>query len=323
MDIYDPETGTTQKQPKQPKNQTGIFQRSLVNDWTPLWEKWLFFAIGLIGLEIIATIVEAILLAAFPQTYVTATIDGSEVTSINTLGSVAINFTSYTVLVIIFLLFLFLDGRKTGQKIFFDFSSGWTYLWGVCGFFALLVFQELMSLIYNFTIPNYGQNANQSSIIEMFSGYPFFIFVMTVFFAPFVEELTYRVGLVDTIGHKYKYRWFGIIFSAIIFGFIHFDWMLYLTRANYLMSEEVEQSVLDTINQEILMEWVNLPIYIGSGIILALTYTLTGKLACSMTAHMLLNLLSSISILITSSIASGDSSSATSAIALLFPLLSA
>ena len=73
----------------------------------------------------------------------------------------------------------------------------------------------LFSLMYS-GIPYYGSNDNQETITQSVGSNPVLMFFSVAIFAPICEELTYRIGLVDSIGHKK--RWLGVLLSSLIFG---------------------------------------------------------------------------------------------------------
>lgn len=285
MDIYDNDTNQSH-QYKEKVSKHGFFERSELNDWTPLWEKIAFFLLGFLGIKLYSLIVVRII---YITPLVTVTENGYV---ISTLGETLANFLVYLLLVLSFLGFIFFDRRKTYKRIFIDFKNPVTYIWGFVGFALVLAFQLALGNLFTATIPFYGSNSNQSSIETMTSSYPVMLFIMTVFFAPFVEELTYRCGLIDTIGHNYKFRWLGIILSGLIFGLIHADLITPYSELMYAYSENATNEVITQLRYSLYNELLNLPIYVGSGIFLGLTYAKSGKIASSMVAHFGVNLFS-------------------------------
>lgn len=296
MEIYNNDNKTTNTY-KDNLDKKPFFPRSDLNDWTPIWEKIVFFVLGFIGIRLFSSLITRII-------YVTPLVtikDG--IISLSLLGSVLINFFTYLLLVLSFCGLIFLDKRKTYKRIFFDFKKKETYLWALIGFGLVLGYQLALGNLFSATIPFYGSNANESGIEAMAKQYPILLFIMTVFFAPFVEELTYRVGLVDTFGHKYNLRWLGIILSAILFGLIHAD--ISGTYYSYMTSIALQEeaATIEAYKIAFYNELLNLPIYIGSGFFLGLTYAKSGKIASSMVAHLSVNLFSMISLFIQNAIA--------------------
>ena len=276
-----------------------FFPRSELNDWLPLWEKIVFFLLGYIGINIFSFILQRILFATPLAVFKNGLFLG-----FTTLGSVLINFFTYFLLVLSFCLFLFFDRRKTYKKFFSQFKCKSTYLYGLIGFGCILAFQLILGNIYQATIPFYGSNSNQNGIEEMTKAYPVLLFIMTVFFAPFVEELTYRIGIVDTIGHKYKFRWLGILASALIFGAIHANlFSAYINFTDIVSDSKATAEAIEQAKIAIYNEWLNLPIYIGSGFLLGLTYAKSGKISASFMAHMGVNMFSMIVTIIQNSLA--------------------
>ncbi len=269
MEIYNPETHESDEYRTEEPGDNGrvFFKRSLFNDWLPTWEKVTFFLIGLVGLQLLGTIFSLILMAV----------------NDSTLYNALVNFLTYLGIAVCFVLFFIFDKRGTMKRFWINVKDFKTYLYyGVITFFCIIGVEYVFSLLYYYNLPDiYGANSNQTSIESMTSAYPALMFFTTVFFAPFSEEISYRIGLVDSIGHKR--RWLGILLSAVIFGLIHFD---FTPTIYYAMYGEAEYYV------EMLNEWLNLPIYIAMGFCLAFSYAKSGNIMSSMTAHLINNLLS-------------------------------
>ncbi len=283
MEIYDPDKKKATEYEGEPGNEGRVFfKRSLFNDWLPAWEKVVFFAIGFVGLQILATIVSLCFMAI-----------GDEV-----LYTTLVNFVSYALLVAVFVLFMAFDKRGTIKKLWSNVREFKTYLpYGLIAFLCIIGVEYIFSLLYYYTVPDiYGANSNQSTIEIMVAEYPAMMFFELVFFAPFCEEIAYRIGLVDYLGHKK--RWLGVILASAIFGLVHFDISPTLYYAMYGMEEYYV---------EMLNEWLNLPIYMAMGFCLSFVYAKTGNIMSSMTAHACNNLLSFISLVAGASLVTGAS----------------
>lgn len=275
MEIYDPKTKKTRHyRPKKDGEDSRVFFKpSALNEWLPLWEKWAFFFLGFIGLQVLSLLI-SLLLSLTP------------VREDASLSSSLLNFLCYLLLTLFVLAFLFFDGRKTYKRFAKEFTEWKTYAYAVMGFVLILVVNYAFNAIYTAAgVTSYGDSENQQAIIGALGSSPALMVIATCLFAPFVEEFTYRIGLVDTIGHKN--RIVGIVFSAIIFGAIHFDW-------TSLLSYLVDRSTVPY--ETILNELLNLPVYVLSGAALAFTYAKSGKISSSMMGHFLNNTLSVISI---------------------------
>ncbi len=281
MEIFNNDDNSSEKYNDSTKERS-FFPRSELNDWLPLWEKIAFFLIGFLGLKLISLIISRIMVLTLLPT------------ENLTLAQVLVNFLTYLLLVLAFVGFIFLDKRKTYRKFINELKKPDTYVWALIGFGLVLGYQLLLGNLFSVSFSFYGNNNNESSIESMTSVYPVLMFIMTVFFAPFAEELTYRIGLVDTFGHKYKLRWLGIILSAIIFGCIHADIINCYNELVYYKEMEYSAEVIKEATYALYNEWLNLPIYIGSGFFLALTYSKSGKISSSMIAHMGVNMFSMI-----------------------------
>ena len=321
MEIYTPEQNNVENQnkPENQNNQKRTFAVSALNETTPLWKKVTFFCVGFLGLQVIALIVQLILMTTklFDRTTMSFTI----------LGSTLVNFITYVLICGILLLICFLGKDNAAKKIYTPFKKKETYTWGLVGFGLVLAINIFFSLIYNL-LPDFEQNANQMGINQMLSSYPFLVFIMTAIMAPIVEEITYRAGLCDLIGKKN--RWLGIILSAVLFGFIHFDFSPilsliapskgYYESAGQFVEYTAEQlAMLKEVNLHALfIELENLPVYIFSGIALAFVYCKTGNLSTSMFAHCLVNSYSFLSFIANKAMQNGGSDSITSAFRIFF-----
>lgn len=287
MELFNNDDSTTKKYVPD-NNIKGFFPRSELNDWTPLWEKLAFFLIGFLGLRLYSIIVQYIILA----TPLVSIKDG--VVTVSNMAYALINFFTYLLLVITFVLFIFLDKRKTYQRILNELKQPKTYLWALVAFGMVIALQNILSLSFSALFPFYGSNANQNSIESIFAASPVLIFIMTVFFAPFCEELTYRIGLVDTIGHKYNLRWLGIAISALVFGLIHADIINSYRNLAEGIASGLGDAEITNLKNNLYNELLNLPVYMFSGFALGFVYAKSGKITSSMMGHMGVNLLSMI-----------------------------
>lgn len=248
----------------------GLFSpldRNEYEELTPLWAKLCYFLIGFLGLNLIVLLVELILPSSF--------IDSEGYLTIG--GSVFLNVLSYVILAAVLIPLFLCSHRKDIKKFFAQFKGCKPWIWAAVGFAGILAVNMISNVInYAFDI---GSNTNQTSINDLVLHSPFPMFLMVVLCGPICEEITYRAGLMDLIGTKKK--WVGLVVSALIFGFIHFDWTCFFAGNSSL----------------ILVEFINLPVYILSGLILGFVYYKSGRLSSSMLAHIAVNLFSYLSIL--------------------------
>ena len=119
-------------------------------------------------------------------------------------------------------------------------------------------------------------NENQTMANELIKTYPFLAFMLLSFLGPIVEEFTYRVGLFTFLTRVHKVLAYAI--TIVIFAFIHFN---FLAKG---------ASMVD--------ELISLPVYIVSGATLCVLYDRFG-LSCSLTAHIVNNIISTLPILFT------------------------
>lgn len=223
-----------------------------------------------------------------------------------------LNFVAYFITTLGMLLFLFLYKKGYYLKLIFSgFKYARVYICGLIFFGLGLLIELLFSLVNTAIVTSiYGDvnlaNLNETSINNiMNSSYAFLMIIPVVLFAPIVEEFTYRLGLLDLIGKKHKIT--GLIVSSIVFGVIHFNGIIYilLMLLGYLdpsiLSGEIAEALgvegtvtMDYLAQQLVIEFLNLPIYILMGACLGLAYLTSGSVCGSIVAHMTNNLLSSI-----------------------------
>ena len=288
-----------------------VFQRSKLNEETPTWKKALYFLFGFIGLTLISVVVQYVFIALGYY--------DSSAKSFTLKGQVYVNFFTYLIAFIGFMLFIFLDSRKSYATIFGGYKKIKTVMiFAVIGL-GLIYFVNVISNVITNLSGLSSSNNNQTGISSIIQTSPVLGFFMVVIFAPICEELTYRAGLCDLIG-KNK-RWLGIVCSAVIFGFIHFDFTSiisvispatsYKDATGQIIQYTAEQ--LASNHQAALItlytELINLPVYILSGMVLAFIYCSSGELATSITAHSFINFISFISIIISNRMANYSSSS--------------
>ncbi len=159
-------------------------------------------------------------------------------------------------------------------------------------FFGSIVLSMISSAIYQaiFHTP-FESNNNQQLVEQLVKQFKIPSFFLVVVFAPFIEEILYRLFLLNSMK---KYPWVGIIVSALIFGFLHFDISsILLSLANSINSADFTE-----FTQLFMIETLNLPSYIFSGLVLAFAYRYTNTIYTSMTIHFVNNLISYVLIFI-------------------------
>lgn len=148
-----------------------------------------------------------------------------------------------------------------------------TILYGIVGFFAILLFQFVFNIFHGLIGLDSSGNSNQDSVVSLILNNPFFGFILVVVLSPLVEEITYRYFLFG--GLKKKKKWVAYVVSAFIFMFMH----SISSFSEYGLSEEL------------LKDFLYLPGYLTSGLILCCIYDKSENLGSSYIAHMLNNLL--------------------------------
>lgn len=233
------------------------------------------FLVGFLGQMILGVIVSVIVRTIYVSTHPGYTPEELQ----NYLSSVDTQFLLNSIIyVIVFVaLLLILGFRKKLPALFKSFAKWQAPVFGLVGFLAIFAAGMVYSLIVNaiFTAtgtPLPGVNANESSLRAMIAAWPLPCLLVFGLIGPFCEEVGYRVGLfgfMSRLGKPLAY-----ILSALVFGFIHFDW-----------------GCFGQGSAAIIREVTNINVYIGSGAALCYIYDRFG-FGASFTAHALNNLVS-------------------------------
>ncbi len=163
---------------------------------------------------------------------------------------VAINFMTYFILMMIF--FLWFSKTTVFKNIFLSFFNITKLKKALLYFLLLYGLLLLAGIIYETLGIVLEDNTNQDTITELTIDFPFLSIITFVFLGPIAEEITYRLGLFGLL-HRYN-RWIAFIVTALVFGFIHFDY----GSANYMN------------------ELLNMPLYILAGVVFAYIYEREG-----------------------------------------------
>lgn len=296
METYEPNQTPTSDKEECAQNRKGpFFRTSELNETTPVWKKVTLFVTGFLGLQVIAMMVQIIVM-------MTPLFD-KEQQNFTILGQTLVNFISYILLLALLLVIVFIGQDRMAKKVIRPFRKKETYLYGLLAFFVILLINIIFSYLSNL-IPDSSSNANQTGIESMMNAYPILVILMTVIIAPICEELTYRAGLLDLLGRRN--RLLGILISSLIFGLIHFDYTPILKlispdQGYYQGSEFIRYTAEQLANLKenylhaFYIELINFPVYLLSGITLAFAYCYTGHISTSMFAHFLVNAFSALS----------------------------
>ena len=241
---------------------------------TPFWKQLVFFLVGLGGLEIFG-----LLLSVIVQGVVIANHPGASTEELTKLLSepstlFVVNAGVYIVLAVVLSLIMWRHWPKLFQNM-----KGWVpYVAGLVGLVVILGTEMLYNVGASAILQSLGikpsGNANQSSIEIMSLAIPAgSIFVFGIL-GPFVEEVTYRVGLFGFLCRVNKA--FGYIVGMLIFAFIHFNWQAIWSPA---------------YDGALIVELVNLPPYLFAGAVFCFLYDRFG-FGASFSAHALNNLIS-------------------------------
>ncbi len=288
----------------------GVFKSNQLVETTSFAFKLILFLVGFLGLQAVAFIVSIMLQKVNDYSY-------------------WVNLVTYIIIFAIFAVLIFTNKNKAGLTFLKEFKDYKVYLYGLASFAIMFLINFIFNLAYS-KIPGYGENLNQNGVESFVSNNVlknFLLFFEIVIFAPFIEEFTYRLGLCGICSGKKRNYIIGIIVSSLVFGLIHFNaFTLYVSKVSIDAAIKIENAeaisslcsslgitisgnpldsqnidlITSKLNTLIMNEWLNLPIYIISGVILNLSYLLSGKLASSFTTHFTNNLFSYITMFIPS-----------------------
>lgn len=158
----------------------------------------------------------------------------------------AATFICYGLLAIIFVFFYFSNCKKIfSQLLNFD-----VIFRGILFGLLVIAIPNIYTALINPLFP-VGVNNNETLVREMVTIYPILSIIFAGLIGPLCEEFTYRISL---FGLLRKEKVLAYIATALIFGIIHFDFSSF------------------TNSSSLVVELVNLPNYIISGLILAYAY---------------------------------------------------
>ena len=227
----------------------------------PLRKQILYFSLGWLGFQVIATIIQITIGTIYSY--------ASGITVQEALRNLTfqmlINATAYIGLLVTLLLI----GNKDLFKIIKSFKQWQSYLAGAICFGSIIAFNIFYGLIVNLLKTPVSGNSNQQALETMDSLYPIISMVVFGFIGPICEELTYRTGLFSLL--KRKNRVVAYLVTIVVFALIHFDFT----------------ATKETIVNELL----NLPYYMFAAFAFSFTYDRFG-FAGSVTGHIINNVFS-------------------------------
>ncbi len=241
------------------------YKRSF-NSMLPLgpWREIILFLIGLVVLTIVANIIGTVALLIKSAQVVTPNMTQDELNEILTAYSESASYTllvndlAYTIIFAGMVLFLW----KDNVRLFKSFLS-YKVLVGLGIGLGMILLSSIWSMIANKL--GAEQNINQGAVESTVIASPALAILVTGLVAPFVEELTYRVGAFTFL------KRINVILAYVVvgalFGLIHIK-------------------DFSSVN-----EWLSYPSYVIAGLCLSFAYHKFG-FAASFSAHAFNNLLS-------------------------------
>ena len=233
------------------------------------WKQIVFFAVGLFGLTALQIAAQYVMAFAAGGVYGFDTIDYRTFLDSAT-ATMIINGVAYVGVLTAFVILSIGDL----QEIFKSFHGWKPFVAGLIGFASIIGFNIIYSTILTTTGIVSSTNANEQTVQSIVIAFPLASLLIIGAIGPICEELTYRVGLFSF------FRRINVILAyfvtMVVFAFIHFQF-----------------SSSDIVN-----ELLNLPYYAFAAFVFCFLYEQYG-FASSLTAHIVNNTYSVLSILVT------------------------
>lgn len=262
----------------EPNEKNPVLKKFRFMSFPPVYKQALLFVFGFILFNALGVIIELASFAALSLSAGTAAATAFVLSPGFLMLENALSF--LTILAASFLLLW--DDLK---PLFRSFGSWKPYLAGFIGCTAMMTFNFFYTLILASAGAPMDDNENQQAIVALVGNYPVVSLFIFGIVGPFMEELTYRVGLFGLI--RRRSRWAAYFVTILVFALIH---------ANLLAVKEVDGSlVFDAA--ALVNELLNLPVYLFAAAALTWLYEHFG-LAGSLSAHLFNNVLDVIGIIV-------------------------
>ncbi len=227
----------------------------------PFRKEIALFFIGLFGFQIVGLLVQLLITVIAASSFSNeadyeAFMDSAPVAA-------GVNFGVYLLLFISLTLVL----QKDNIKLAKTFKNWVVPVAAIVGFITIIIFNYSYNIFLSLIGYSINNNANESSIEAVVSSYPLMSILVFGIIGPICEEITYRVGLFTLLRRVNMFLGYAV--TIFVFAFIHFDF-----------------SSADIAN-----ELLNLPYYISAAAVFCVLYEKFG-FACSLSAHVINNLIS-------------------------------
>ena len=186
--------------------------------------------------------------------------------SIDTLPEIIISYGVITIFTVIVFYKEYIDDFKVFKEYFYEYNSVILKT-----FISMLIVIGIINLSIRLST-GVTTSTNQENINEMFLKSPIILSLMSIFYAPIVEESLYRGVLKKLISNKYLF----IIISGLLFGLVH---------------------VIDDYKS--IGDFMYILTYASLGMFLAYTYDKTKNIWCNIYLHFLQNFISIILLILT------------------------
>lgn len=139
----------------------------------------------------------------------------------------------YDLLLLTGCIFIYL---KTIVKDFKDFRKNFRYYFNnYAKYWFLNLGLMMISSIIISSLVNVDSSTNQQYIVSLLSKYPIYTFITTIFIAPILEELIFRL----TFRKIFKSDILFIFLSGLVFGILHFSVATSIQELLYIISYSI------------------------------------------------------------------------------------
>ncbi|MCF0113512.1 MAG: CPBP family intramembrane metalloprotease [Bacilli bacterium] len=229
----------------------GVYSHHIKLGWI---RQLAIFLVGWLGFQLLVNLIAAVWFAAVLATNPGWTTEDLSEYSKTVGFNGPLNFLSYGLLFAFIALLLWKNWKNVIQSF-----RGWkpfaigalTGIGVIMASIACNVFSTALAQVIGI---EYGDNQNQNLLAEIVPAFPVISLLIFGLIGPFCEECTYRVGLFSFLSRISRPAAYAI--SAVFFGLIHFGW-------NTITGGDADALIL---------ELLNLPAYIVSGLIFSISY---------------------------------------------------
>lgn len=255
------------------------------NTGLKIWKTIVLFFVGWLGLKIVATGTQVIRCLTFGASLndiliFLTTDDPAQIPEVikRALGTLEANMIINTVVYLLMFAIFIAIVNVDFKNLLKSYKSKWALFGALIGLAAILTFNRFYSTAISFFY-HMSDNDNETSLNNIIVVYPIISLFVFGIVGPVVEELTYRVGLFESLKKICKSKVPAYIVTMLIFALIHFAF------------DSVTTFIMTGDSAYMINELLNLPLYLGAAFVFTFLYDKIG-FAASTNCHIFNNLLS-------------------------------